>query len=109
MSAVRLLWKSSGGRISLRPLLVCAAIGFLLARGVPPSLRQLIPGLVASSLAGNDHKQCFDHDDFQWLSSPSAAPTALQPFASSAPAVVPEPHLEVATDGWHYNRPPPVS
>lgn len=110
MSPIRLFWKSNGRLVSRRAAMVCvASLGFLLARGTPSSFRQVAAGVSARSVAGQMHKQCFDHDDFQWLSPPRASLIAPLPAEASAFVVAAAPHADIVTDGWHYNRPPPAS
>jgi hypothetical protein len=109
MALIRLLWKRNFGKLSHRAVIVCTALlGFLLVRAAPLSLQRLTHGSVSHSLSTHDHKQFFDHDDFQWLSPPRGTLTAPTQVASSHLPVAAPPHVDIVTDGWHYNRPPPL-
>jgi hypothetical protein len=109
MSMIRHLSKSRREFVSYRTAIVFAAtLGLLLARCVPPSHQELTSAVVASSIAAQNHNQCFDHDDFQWLTPPAATLTAPVTVASSHAVIANGPRVDVVADGWHYNRPPPV-
>lgn len=86
-----------------------AALSVLLARSAPPSLPHIYFGSAVNSRADHDHRQCFDHEGFQWGTSLTATLIAPPPVASHHlfPAVAA--FVEVVMDGWHYNRPPPIS
>jgi len=110
MSLVRPIRKSSRGLVSYRVLIMCvAALSLLLARSAPPSLPHISLSLAVNSQADHDHRQCFDHQDFQWGTSPSIAQTAPPPVASPQLTAAAAPFVEIVMDGWHYNRPPPIS
>ena len=86
-----------------------AALSFLLARSAPPSLPHVSRSLAVHSQAEHDHRQFFDHEDAQWATTPSTALNTLPPVVSPDPTPRAEPSVEIVTDGWHYNRPPPIS
>jgi hypothetical protein len=110
MALVRRLRKGIWGLALYRAGLVCiAALSVLLARSAPPSLPHLYFDGTVNSLADHDHRQCFDHQDFQWGTSPSIAQTAPPPVASPHLTAAAAPFVEIVMDGWHYNRPPPIS
>jgi hypothetical protein len=110
MSLVRPIRKSSRGLVSYRVLIMCvAALSLLLARSAPPSLPHISLSLAVNSQADHDHRQCFDHEDSQWATSPRTSLTTPPPVVSPHPTASVEPSVAIVTDGWHYNRPPPIS
>jgi hypothetical protein len=110
MSLVRPIRKSSRGLVSYRVLIVCvAALSLLLARSAPPSLPHISTGLAVNSQADHDHRLSFDHEDSQWATTPSIALNAPPPVVSPHPTHSVEPSFEIVKEGWHYNRPPPIS
>ena len=109
MSLVRPLRKSSRGLVSYRVLIMCiAALSLLSVRIAPPSLPHISTGLAVNSPADHDHRLCFDHEDSQWATCPSILLTTPTPVVSPHPVSSVEPSLAIVTDGWHYNRPPPI-
>jgi hypothetical protein len=110
MSLVRPLRKSICGLVSYRGAVMCvAALSVLLARGVPPSLPHSYPGSIVHSLAEHGHRQCFDNEAFQWVTSPSRILTTPPPVASPHLIATAARVVDLMRDGWHFNRPPPVS
>jgi hypothetical protein len=110
MSLVQPIWKSSRGLVSYRVLIMCiAALSLLSMRISPPSFPHISTGLAVNSLADQDHRLCFDHEDSQWGTTLSIALNAPPPVVSSHPTPSVEPSVAIVTDGWHYNRPPPIS
>jgi hypothetical protein len=110
MSLVRLIRKSKCGLVSFRAAVMCvAAFSLLWARVTPPGLPHTSLSLSFSSHAAHDQRQCFDHEDVQWTTSASAPLAVPPPVVSLGPIHSAEPFVEIATDGWHYNRPPPIS
>ena len=110
MSLIRLIRKSCRGLVSYRVLIMCvAALSLLLVRIVPPSLSQISTGLTVNSQADHGHRQCFDHEDSQWATTPSIALNTPPPVVSPHPTPSVEPSVAIVRDGWHYNRPPPIS
>jgi hypothetical protein len=108
MSLVRLIRKSSRGFFSYRAAVMCVAtFGIFWGRIAPPSFPQASVNL--STHADHDRRPCFDHEDSQWAAIPSAARYAPPLVVLSEPARASEFFLELVTDGWHYNRPPPIS
>jgi hypothetical protein len=110
MSLVRPIRNSSRGLVSYRALVLCIAVlGLLSVRIAPPSLPHISTGLAANSLADHGHRLSFDHDDSQWATTASIAlnepPPAVSPYATDRV----EPAFEIVKEGWHYNRPPPLS
>jgi hypothetical protein len=109
MSLVRPLRDCKRGLSSYRAAIMCiAALSVVLARSAPPSLPHIYLGSAVDCQADHDHRQCFDHKDSEWGSFPSAtltiSPSAVSPhWNSTGPATV-----EMMTEGWHYNRPPPT-
>ena len=75
----------------------------------PPSFRQTSLSLAFDSHADLTHRQCFDREDSQWVTSPSVYADWSAPGFSPHPTHTPELFVEIVTDGWHYNRPPPIS
>ncbi|MFZ0279775.1 MAG: hypothetical protein WAL60_22980 [Candidatus Sulfotelmatobacter sp.] len=108
MSLVRLFRKGSRGLITYRAAVMCVAtLGIFCGRVTPPSF---VPASVSvSTHTDHDRRHYFDHEDSQWAAAPSAALNAPPPVASSEPVRASEFLLELVTDGWHYNRPPPIS
>jgi hypothetical protein len=86
-----------------------AALSLLSVRIAPPSLPHISTRLAVNSLADHDHRLCFDHDDSQWATTPSIAPNTPPPLVSHHLTRTAEAFVENVTDGWHYNRPPPIS
>jgi len=86
-----------------------AALCALLARYAPPSFASTSARFAVNSCANRVHRQCFDHEDSAWVSPPSA--TLAAPFPVVAPDLTcrTDPSVENVMDGWHYNRPPPIS
>ncbi len=110
MSLVRIFRKSNRGLAFYRAAIMCvAALSILLARSAPPSLPHLYFDGTANSLADHDHRQCFDHQDSQWGTSPGTAQIAPPPVASPRLTTAAAPFVEIVMDGWHFNRPPPIS
>ena len=108
MSLVRLIRKSSRGFFSYHAAVMCvAALGIFWGRIAPPSFPQASVNL--STHADHDRRHCFDHEDSQWAAAPSRALNAPLPVVSSEPVRTSEFLLDLLTDGWHYNRPPPIS
>ncbi len=108
MSLVRLIRKRSRGLASCSAAIMCvAALGIFWGRVAPPSFPQASVNL--STHADHDRRHCFDHEDSLWAANPSAVLYAPFPVISSQLVRAPEFLLELVTDGWHYNRPPPVS
>ena len=110
MSLGRPIRKSSGGLVSYRVLIMCVtALSLLLARSAPPSLPHISTGLAVNSQADHNHRLSFDHEDSQWATRPSTAVNTPPPVVSPHPTPSVEPSVAIVTDGWHYNRPPPIS
>jgi len=110
MSLVRPIRKSSRGLVSYRVLIMCvAALSLLSVRIAPPSLPHVSTGLAVNSQAGHGQRLCFDHEDSQWATSPSIALNTPPPVVSPHPTPRVEASVAIVTDGWHYNRPPPIS
>lgn len=110
MSLVRPTRESIRGAMSYRALVMCvAALSLLWARSAPPNLPHGPLNLAFHSLADHDHRPCFDHEDPQWVTAP-CTPLAAPPLVVSSCSIHASATLiEFVTDGWHYNRPPPVS
>ena len=110
MSLARPIRKSSRGLVSYRVLVVCiAALSLLSVRIAPPSLPHISTGFAVNSPADHDHRLCFDHEDSQWATSLSILLTTPPPVVSPHPTHGVEPSFEIVKEGWHYNRPPPIS
>lgn len=106
MSFRRSLHKSN---CELAAAIMCVvALCGLLARYVPPSFAGTAAGCTVGARSNPAHGQCFDHEDSAWGAPPSAALTAPFPVASPHLARSSELLGESVTDGWHYNRPPPI-
>jgi hypothetical protein len=110
MSLVRPIRKSSRGLVSYRVLIMCiAALSLLSVRIAPPSIPHISTGLAVNSAGDHDHRLCFDHEDSQGATTPSIALNTPPPVVSPHSTASVEPSVAIATDGWHYNRPPPIS
>ena len=110
MSLVRPIRKSICGFVSYRAAIMCvAALSLLWARSAPPSLPHSSVSLAFQSIADHDHRQCFDHEGSQFATPPSTPLATPPPVVSSPPTHTAETVVEFVTDGWHYNRPPPIS
>ncbi|MGA7908932.1 MAG: hypothetical protein WCA16_16095 [Candidatus Sulfotelmatobacter sp.] len=100
--------KSFCGLLSCRAAIMCVgALGILLARAAPVGFSPSSLCLTVSSHAAHD-RQCFDHEDAQWVVSPSAPPSAPPPVVSLQPVHAADPFVTFDTNGLHYNRPPPI-
>ena len=110
MSLVRPIRNSSRGLVSYRVLIMCiATLSLLSVRIAPPSLPHISTGLGVNSQADHGHRLCFDHEDSQWATCPSILLTTPPPVVSPHPTQSVEPSFEIVKEGWHYNRPPPIS
>jgi hypothetical protein len=110
MSLVRPIRKSSRGLVSCRVLIMCvAALSLLSVRIAPPSLPHISTGLAVNAQAAHDHRLCFDHEDSQWATTPRIALNTPPRVVSPHPTHGVEPSFEIVKEGWHYNRPPPIS
>ena len=110
MSLLRPIWKSSRGLVSYRVLIMCiAALSLLSVRIAPPDLPHISTGLAVNSPADHNHRLYFDHQDSQWATCPSILLTTPAPVVSPHPSHSVEPSFEIAKEGRHYNRPPPIS
>lgn len=110
MPSVRPLGWSHCGLVSLRAAAMCvAALGILWARAVPPDFP---PGSINSTISSqvtHGHRPCFDHEDAQWATPPATALSVPPPLLSAGPIHAAERFVELTNNGWHYNRPPPIS
>ncbi len=107
MSVVRPLWKSDRGLtwccLAIMPIVYLSLCAW---HGVPHLVRAS-GGLAVQSLPGHYYRQCFERDDFQW--SKFSCVILIPPPAESVHILLPAAsYFETMTDGWHYNRPPPV-
>jgi len=110
MMLIRLLRKGNRGLISSRTaILGIAALSLLVARTLPPHLPHLCSGVAVTSHADQNHRPCFDHQDLQWGTSPVAVLLTPPPIASPHLTATTSSIVEIAKDGWHFNRPPPIS
>jgi hypothetical protein len=110
MPLVRPIRKSKCGLGSYRAAIMCVvALTILLVRSSPPGFLHNSDRSTINSQAIHDHRQCFDHEDSLWATSPGAALAGPLPVLSANPTVVNEFVVELVTDGLHYNRPPPIS
>jgi hypothetical protein len=89
--------------------MVCfAALSILLARNAPPRIVQIFSSPAAISLADHEHRLCFGHEGLKgvdFVTTSFSPPTAASPHLIDTACRV----FEVVPDGWHYNRPPPIS
>jgi len=105
----RPLRKSIHALVLLRAAIVLgAALGVLSARCSTPSLPHLTFGIAASSDTPA-HRQLFDHKDSHWGIPFIRTLIIPLPLAAPHPINIGAPPVEFVTDGWHYNRPPPIS
>jgi hypothetical protein len=109
VSSIEHIRKNIRGLISCRAGIMClAALSLLWARNIPPTIGFTSSCAAFQSLADHDHRPCFDHEDPQWPAAMSAAlatPWLTVSSRSSHPVETP---VGFVTDGWHYNRPPPI-
>lgn len=110
MALVRPIRKGLRSLVSCRAAVMCvAALSIFWARSAPPSLPHSPLSLAFHVVADHDHRQCFAQEDAQWATSPSNPPATPPPVISASSIHTAEPFIEFVTDGWHYNRPPPIS
>jgi hypothetical protein len=107
MSLVRHFRKSNHALVSFRAIACVAALSVFLVRSAPPSLPHIYLGTSLNSTTHNERQQ-FDHKNSQWATP--LVTTLITPLPVTAPDPIPVavPFVEVATGGWHYNRPPPL-
>ncbi len=111
MSLGRPYWSESRSRIWMRALPACATLLALLAAGnaLPNFPKTPSVHLAISAVSHHDQRPRFD--DYGPQSSAAVAGfLPLPPTESSLPLIsVPQLFSTIRTDGFHYNRPPPVS
>jgi len=100
--------------INTRPplliLLTCVLVVSLCATpAIPPALALIS---AAHTVSGNDlnhlgHKQCLEHDNVG-IAAPDVTPVLEFIPQFTLPVPGPEPQLSLLTEGFHYNRPPPI-
>jgi len=81
----------------------------LFARGTPLNILPGPHGSAAHSLASQNHRPCFDHNDSQWLGCPPAPPGDPLLAASSCSVSAAQPFVGSVVEGWHRDRSPPLS
>lgn len=102
--------KSICGLFSYRAAVMClAALGILLAHGALASVSHSSLKVSVGLRVAHDQRQCFDHEDAQWLASSSATLSTGLSVVQLQPVRIAQPFVEIVTDGMHYNRPPPFS
>lgn len=105
----RMFRKSSRGLFSYREAIVCVAVlSMLFARGAPPRLPRALANPAVTTGDNHSHRACFDQEEFQWGMFASFALSAPLPAEMPHLMLSAQPSLEVESDGWHYNRPPPI-
>ena len=110
MWLVELLRKSKCELFYYRAAIMCVAtLSVLLVRSAPPSLPEISLGITVHSFPDHQYRLSFDQQDFQWwaradATQPSPPPVVAPHLSATAP-----PFLEIERNGWHFNRPPPVS
>ncbi len=110
MAPLRRTSKSMCGLIPFRAVIMCvAALSMLWARSVPTDFPHSSHSLAVHAAGDHDHRPCFDHEDSQLASAPSAPRTAPPPTASSTVTYALSTFVDLVNGGWHYNRPPPIS
>jgi len=80
----------------------------LVTRFSPLSFEKTPVHLSARSHANLNQHQYLDHEDSQWVAPPRVTPETPRLAVTPHPAQIAEPFIETATQGWHYNRPPPA-
>lgn len=110
MSLVPHIREGSRGLISWRVAIMCVAtLAVLLARSDPPSFPNISLSPAVTSHADHDHRQSLEHQNPEWVISPLCSLTAALPVAPAHHDSNDGSLVEVVTDGWHYNRPPPIN
>lgn len=110
MSPSRPIQNTIRNSISYRAAIMCiAALSVLWARNAAVSVSLSPISSAFHAPSDHDHRLCFDHEDPQWLTAPNTALAEPSLIVSSQPSRNAEPPIEFVTDGWHYNRPPPLS
>ncbi len=107
MSIVQLLRNNVSGLNRLTTVCV-AALSILLARGLPPTELHLNAGSALHSFSNHDHRQCLDHDASEWEAFCGTKVRVPPPVAAHDPVPTVAPCVDLLTDGWHFNRPPPL-
>lgn len=109
MSLVRPIRKSRLGFFSYRVIIVSVVVLCgLMARYAPPRFAGTTGHSSVRSHPSLSHRQCFDHENSDWMAPPSAM-SAIPCWDESHHAIRrAESFVENVKDGWHYNRPPPI-
>ena len=110
MGLIRTARKSKRGFDFYRAAVMCVVVvSVLWARITPPSLPHSYSSSSFHSLADHDHRQSFAHEDSPWTIAPGSMSGTPIAITSPAPISAATHFVEIVTDGWHYNRPPPLS
>jgi hypothetical protein len=107
MPPSRRILKSIRTLISLGAGVICV-VALLWPRGTVPTFRHSPATLAFHSTAHHDQRRCFDNEDAQWDAALGSPIIATPPVASFEVSYKVDPLVEFVTDGWHYNRPPPI-
>jgi hypothetical protein len=105
MAALRRILKSVQTLIWIGAAVMCV-VALLWPRGAVPTLRCSSSNF--NSTAHHNQARCFDSEDSQWVAAIGTPLIVPRQVASSEAIYNLDAFLEFVTDGWHYNRPPPI-
>ena len=109
MLFVRNVRKINGRLVLCRAVVICTIVlALLLARNFPPSCPQAFSRTTVNHRLQQDHRQCFDPEDIQWIKPATTASYDLAPAGSDRLAYASKPFPELPSHGLYYNRPPPL-
>jgi len=109
MLPLRRIGKAVFNPTSQRAAIMCvAALSFLWARTSPPSLPDVSPMAGFHLRVDHGHRLTFNHENSQWAAAPSAPSLTPPPVAAAQFSHGADTLIQFVTDGWHYNRPPPI-
>lgn len=108
MTPPRRIRKNVGRLIWLGAAIICV-VALLWPRGAVPTFGFSSSTSDFRSTAHHDRGRCFDSEDSGWVAA-LGTPLVVPPQVASSEAIYnPDAFVEFATDGWHYNRPPPIA
>lgn len=103
--------EGSGSLVLGRRILLCAALLFLLfTRSTPPNFpRTSFRQAAITCDPHHEQRPCFDHETLEWGTATRVLLWPPPRLESFHPAPATDPLLTFQEEGFHYNRPPPIS